>query len=328
MKKKFLVLTAMVLCLAVFAGCGTVPSNNAAPSGNANNAAAPEAWKPVTVTDDLGRSVTIEQEPKNVAVIMGSFADVWQLAGGTMVATVNDAWEDFHLELGSEVKNLGKYNAISTEMLFSVDADLVIASSNTKKQVELKDTLEAAKVPVLYFEINEFSDYLRMLKACTDITGRADLYEKNGTKIQEQIEKIKSAAADAVKTAGAPKVLFIRAAASGIHAKGSTGTVLGPMLKDLGCINIADGSELLDKLSMEVIIKEDPDMIFIVQQGNDDEGTKKTISENLTSNPAWSGLKAVKEDKVYYLEKNLYHLKPNARWAESYDKLEKILYGK
>jgi iron complex transport system substrate-binding protein len=100
------------------------------------------------------------------------------------------------------------------------------------------------------------------------------------------------------------------------------------MLKDLGCINIADGSELLDKLSMEVIIKEDPDMIFIVQQGNDDEGTKKTISENLTSNPAWSGLKAVKEDKVYYLEKNLYHLKPNARWAESYDKLEKILYGK
>ena len=328
MKKKFLVLTAIVLCLAVFAGCVTGPSNNAAPSVNANNAAAPEAWKPVTVTDDLGRSVTIEQEPKNVAVIMGSFADVWQLAGGTMVATVNDAWEDFHLELGSEVKNLGKYNAISTEMLFSVDADLVIASSNTKKQVELKDTLEAAKVPVLYFEINEFSDYLRMLKACTDITGRADLYEKNGTKIQEQIEKIKSAAADAVKTAGAPKVLFIRAAASGIHAKGSTGTVLGPMLKDLGCINIADGSELLDKLSMEVIIKEDPDMIFIVQQGNDDEGTKKTISENLTSNPAWSGLKAVKEDKVYYLEKNLYHLKPNARWAESYDKLEKILYGK
>ena len=250
MKKKFLVLTALMLCLAVLAGCGTVPSNNAAPSGNANNDAAPEAWKPVTVTDDLGRSVTIEQEPKHVAVIMGSFADVWQLAGGTMVATVNDAWEDFHLELGSEVKNLGKYNAISTEMLFSVDADLVIASSNTKKQVELKDTLEAAKVPVLYFEINEFSDYLRMLKACTDITGRADLYEKNGTKIQEQIEKIKSAAADAVKTAGAPKVLFIRAAASGIHAKGSTGTVLGPMLKDLGCINIADGSELLDKLSL------------------------------------------------------------------------------
>ena len=79
---------------------------------------------------------------------------------------------------------------------------------------------------------------------------------------------------------------------------------------------------------MEVIIKEDPDMIFIVQQGNDDEGTKKMISETLTSNPAWSGLKAVKEDKVFQLEKNLYHLKPNARWAEAYEKLEKIIYGK
>ncbi|MBQ1712236.1 MAG: ABC transporter substrate-binding protein, partial [Firmicutes bacterium] len=213
-------------------------------------------------------------------------------------------------------------------MLFSAEADLVIASSNTKKHVELKDTLEAAKVPVLYFEINEFSDYLRMLKACTDITGRPDLYEKNGTKIQAQIEKIKASAAEAAKTSGAPKVLYIRAAASGIHAKGSAGTVLGPMLKDLGCINIADGSELLDKLSMEMIIKEDPDMIFIVQQGSDDEGTKKTISETLTSNPAWSGLKAVKEGRVYYLEKSLYHFKPNARWAEAYEKLEKIIYGK
>ena len=326
MKRMIPALIALALCLAVLAGCGTVPENNAAPSGNANNSA--DAWKPVTVKDDLGRSVTIEQEPARVAVITGSYAEVWLLAGGTIAATVNDAWEDFDLDLGPEVKNLGKYNAVSTEMLFSSDADLVIASGSTKKHVELKDTLEAAGVPVLYFEINEFSDYLRALKACTQITGRPDLYKKNGTKIQEQIEKIKVSAAESAKTSGAPKVLFIRAAASGIHAKGSTGTVLGPMLKDLGCVNIADGSELLDKLSMEMIIKEDPDMIFIVQQGSDDEGTKKTISEALTSNPAWSGLKAVKEGEVHYLEKSLYHFKPNARWAEAYEKLEKIIYGK
>ena len=325
MRNRLTVFAVLILCLAVLAGCGTVPANNGAQPDNVNAA---DAWKPVTVTDDLGRSVVIEQEPKRVAVITGSYAEVWQLAGGTMAATVNDAWEDFHLDLGPEVKNLGKYNAVSTEMLFASEADLVIASSNTKKHVELKDTIEAAKVPVLYFQIDGFSDYLRMLKACTDITGRADLYEKNGLKIREQIEKIKSQAADAAKSQGAPKVLFIRAAASGIHAKGSTGTVLGPMLKDLGCINIADGSELLEKLSMEKIIQEDPEMIFIVQQGNDEEGTKKTISENLTSNPAWSGLTAVKEDRVYYMEKNLYHFKPNVRWAEAYEKLEKILYGK
>ena len=325
MKRRLSVLTALLLCLAVLAGCAASP-NNAASQNNTDNSAA--AWKPVTVTDDLGRSVTIEQEPGRVAVITGSYAEVWLLAGGTIAATVNDAWEDLGLDLGPEVKNLGKFNAVSTEMLFSAEADLVIASSGTKKHVELKDTLEAAKLPVLYFEINEFSDYLRALKVCTDITGRSDLYEKNGTDIQEQIEKIKTSAREAAEAAGAPKVLFIRAAASGIHAKGSSGTVLGPMLRDLGCVNIADGSELLDKLSMEMIIKEDPDMIFIVQQGSDDEGTRKTISETLTSNPAWSGLKAVKEDKVYYLEKSLYHFKPNARWAEAYEKLEKIIYGK
>ena len=104
MKRRILVLTALILCLTVIAGCATASKNDAAAPGNTNNANSADAWKPVTVTDDLGRSVAIDQEPKRVAVITGSYADVWLLAGGTMAATVNDAWEDFHLELGPEVK--------------------------------------------------------------------------------------------------------------------------------------------------------------------------------------------------------------------------------
>ena len=68
---------------------------------------------------------------------------------------------------------------------------------------ELKDTLESARVNVLYFNVNGFEDYLRMLKACTDITGRADLYETNGTEVQAQVEQAKTAAEAALIAAGA-----------------------------------------------------------------------------------------------------------------------------
>ena len=44
------------------------------------------------------------------------------------------------------------------------------------------------------------------------------------------------------------------------------------------------------------------------------------------SNPVWQSLKAVKEGKVYYLEKSLFHNKPNSRFAEAYQKLAAILY--
>ena len=310
---------AAALCVCALAGCGGSANNN-------NAAPAPSGWKEVTVTDDLGRSVTIKEEPKSVVALMGSFADTWVLAGGTLKGAVNDAWEDFKLDLGKDVVNLGKYNAISLEQVFTCEPDLVIGSANTKKQVDLKENLEKSGVQVLYFNVNSFEDYLRMLKVCTDITGRTDLYKQNGEDIAVQVEAAKKAAA--AKADKAPKILFIRAAASVVKAKNSSDTVLGLMLKDLGCINIADGSELLEDLSIEKIIQEDPDMIFITEQGSDHEGAMQSLKNALTGNPAWAGLKAVKEDRVYYMEKRLYQLKPNKLWGQAYEELEKLIYEK
>ncbi len=318
MKKSVKVL-ALLLCIAMLAGCGAGGKEDGNKSGE---------WTPVTVTDDLGREVTFETEPKAVAGMMGSFADTWVLAGGSLKAAVHDAWEDFHLDLPEGTVDLGKYNAISLEQLFGAEVDLVIGSANTKKQVDLKDTLEQAGVKTLYFNVNSFEDYLRMLKVCTTITGRDDLYKTNGTDIEEKIASVKEAALKKASEQGAPKVLFVRAAASTVKAKGSDDTVLGIMLKDLGTTNIADSSSLLEDLSLEVIIQEDPDMIFITEQGSDSEGIKKALGDALTNNPAWAGLTAVKEGRVYYMDKTLYHLKPNARWGEAYEQLAEILYGK
>ena len=50
----------------------------------------------VTFTDALGREVTIPKEPERVAALIGSFADVWMLAGGSVCATAEDA--EFYAE--------------------------------------------------------------------------------------------------------------------------------------------------------------------------------------------------------------------------------------
>ena len=72
---------------------------------------------------------------------------------------------------------------------------------------------------------------------------------------------------------------------------------------------------------------EDPDFIFILLQGNDPERSERAIRENLTDHPAWKDLTAVKEDRVYRLDRNLYQFRPNDRWGEAYEEMEKILYG-
>ena len=123
-----------------------------------------------------------------------------------------------------------------------------------------------------------------------------------------------------------PKVLCLLASTQYLKAKNSSSSVMGGMLRDLGCVNIADSdSSLLENLSIEYILKENPDYIFITQRGDDMEGMKKFVGQYFVDHPLWNELDAVKEGRVYFMEKALYNLKPNHRWGEAYKKLQEIL---
>ena len=163
--------------------------------------------------------------------------------------------------------NLGMTKRLSLEKLFASDPDLILASANTQLNLDWMDTLESAGIPTAYFDVADFQDYLRVLDICTKITGQTALYQENGEAIQQQIDDVIAAAEKRVLSAGtAPKVLSLRASATYIRAKNSTGNVLGEMLAALGCTNIADSDRsLLETLSVEHILLQDPDFIFFVQ---------------------------------------------------------------
>ena len=278
-----------------------------------------------TFSDDLDRIVTVEN-PQRVASLLGSFAQVWYLAGGTICASADDAWEDFDLPLPEDAVNLGMTKELNMEKLFAAEPDFIIASANTAQQVQWQDTLEKTGIPVAYFDVSDFDDYLRMLKICTDITGRPDLYEEKGLAVQTQIEAVIAQSQARLKSKDAPTVLSLRASASSIRAKNSQGNVLGEILRALGCVNIADSDDsLLENLSIEHILQADPDYIFFVQQGDDAQGMAENVQRFMAENPAWGQLTAVKEGRVFYLDKALYGLKPNDRWGEAYEKIESIL---
>lgn len=323
---------AAALCLLLLAGCGAASSGPASSAGGASAAAtAPaDSGAACTFTDDLGREVTLEAAPRRVAALTGSYADIWCTAGGrdTLVASASDAWTDFDLGLGEEVANIGGAMGVSVEELLAAAPDLVLASTNIPSNQEMLPALEAAGVDVAFFSVDTFEDYLRMLEICTGLTGSPEAYQTYGEAVAEEIEAARAWAAAALEEQGPEKVLYIRAAASVVKPKGSSGTVLGEMLADLGCINIADQDQsLLEDLSMEAILAADPDKILIVLQGADPEPAKAQLEGEVLSNPAWQQLTAVREGRVYYMDKDLYHLKPNARWGEAYDHLVEILYG-
>ena len=277
----------------------------------------------VTFTDDLGREVTLAK-PRRVAALIGSFADVWCLAGGqgTLVAAADDSWTQFDLDLPETVENLGAVKEPNVEKLLAAEPDFVLGSTKTAADVELLDLLEQSGIGVAYFDISSFADYLRMLEVCTQLTGCPERYTQYGADVQSQVEQ-----AIARQDGSAPRVLYVRATGSSCKVKNSQGTVLGEMLASLGCVNIADSETgLLETLSMETILAEDPEHIFVVLQGSDTTKAEQTLELSLLSNPAWKELTAVREGRYHVMDQRLYNVKPNARWGEAYEKLADILY--
>ena len=272
------------------------------------------------LVDDRGAAIPAAA-PQRVVSLYGSYAEAWAQAGGTLVGATEDAVSERGMDLGT-AQIIGTTKEPNLEIILALDPDLVILSMDIAPQLSAAEVLEAAGVSCAAFRVDTWQDYARMMDVFTALTGRRDLYETIVPPMEAAIaQTIASAQAQ-----NAPTVLLLRAYSTGVKAKADD-NLAGAMLEDLGCVNIAARQpSLLEELTLEAIVVEDPDCIFISVMGGDEEAALAVVEETLGQNPAWQGLTAVQEGRVYVLPRDLFHYKPNARWAESYAYLYELLF--
>lgn len=306
LKKLFIVF--LIIVFLISGGCN---NNN-----NSNNY--------YTFTDSEGYKVVLEEKPNNVAILFSSFVEVWKLAGGEVNITVGESIErGFSNEAILVDDKAGK--TINIELLISSEPDFVICSSDIAAQVDAANILRDVGIPCALMRIESFDDYLNLLNLCTDILETKEKYETNGRIIQKNIENIlQEIDKELLKN---KKILFIRAASSAksTKAKGTKDHFVCEMLNEIGVKNIADESKiLLDGLNIEEILLQNPDYIFISLMG--DYNTSKEYVDSLIKSEIWMSLDAIKNNKYYYLPKELFHYKPNVKWDVAYRYLVEIIY--
>lgn len=276
-------------------------------------------------TDSAGETIVLEEKPERVAVLFSSFAELWQLAGGKVAVTVGESVERGFVPEGTPLVDDGAGKKIDLERLLIEEPDFVICSGDIAAQAETAETLMELDIPAAQFVIESFSDFLDVLKICTTITGDEAAFERYGTQQEEAIDTILTE-----NSFEGVDILFIRAGSSArsVKAKTSEDHFAAEMLKELGTHNIADDSLLedavvSDTLSIEYILQEDPDYIFFTAMG-DEEASRSFVKEMLQED-TWKSLTAVREGQYAFLEKELFHFKPNGRWAEAYKTLADLL---
>ena len=250
---------------------------------------------------------------------------MWSLAGGEVSVTVGESVERGICEEGVSLVDSGAGKSINLDLLISYKPDLVICSADVAAQVSVAEVLREAGIPCAQFRVESFLDYLSVLSVMTDITGNKDAYRVYGTEQKERIDDLLSE----ISPENKKTMLFVRAGttAKATKAKRSEDHFAAKMLEELGVYNIADSAKvLLDGLSIEDILREDPDYIFITTMGN--EELSRNYMDSLLDDSVWQSLDAVKNGNYYYLPKDLFQFKPNGKWYEAYYALWEILYEK
>ena len=274
-------------------------------------------------TDALERNVALPLKPSRVVSLFGSFAEVWELAGGTLVGVSSDALSEERIHNSPDAEVLGSNHQPNLELLLALEPELVMLSADLTEHIQLSEQLTDAGIAHYYLKIETFEDYVRELRVCTMLTDRDDLYKHNGTDIQADIDGIRALLA--TQESEKPLVLLLRAMGSGAKAKAED-IMAGAMLQEMGAEHLASRyPSLLDDLSMEIILQDDPEYLFVLPMG-DTEKSLAAFQAQMDDNPAWQSLTAVAEDRLIVLPKDLFHFKPNARWGEAYVYLANILY--
>lgn len=300
----------------------------------------------VVVTDDAvtfsdasvtdGGTITIAKNPEKTLNLYASFTTLWYEAGGTVIGCIggSSSVELYREYIGRDITQDEGVTVVATssagknwdvETIIEMNPDLIICSTAMSGYSTIQAPAAAAGIPLIAVSYDDFSDYLKWFKVFCNINGQPELWDSIAMKaLDEVLDVLLEAPAE-----DNPTVFSMFSGSNSLQANTSN-TVVGGMIDALNAVNIVDtwenttGAERLD-INLETVFAADPDII-IVQCHAGAEAAQAQVEELYGDNPVWQSLDAVKNGRVYYLEKTLFHNKPNSRFAEAYQKLAEILY--
>ena len=308
MKKLLLGSIALVMIVLALAGCGKSTSSSSATT------------KELTFN---GQTYTVPKDPQKIAVLSNSVLSMLYAVDGKAISRVNTT-DSLPPEIEA-LPALGQTANINMEQLLGLNPDLVLGLENQHKKYEAQ--LQSSKIPTVLINYDGIKDNVPLLTFLGELTNHQDKAKTVIATYENNIAKVK----DAVKGQQPARVAVLRATGKGVTAE-TDAAITASMVKELGMTNVVTSH--LDKTttdktvpySLETLAADDPDIIFVVTMGKEEEITK-AMKKAMTDNPAWANLKAVQNNRVVYLPSKLFLLNPGLQTPEAMSRLVKEAYG-
>lgn len=274
----------------------------------------------LTLKDAAGRQVVLASKPERVVSLSPSYLGMIDAVGGKIVGRATSKVGIIPDSMQA-VPEVGLVFNINMENLVALKPDLVLAGRNQhEKFVPL---LESNKINVIEFDAKTFDEVKQTVKILGDIYGSPAKAKAENELLDKQISAITSKLPNDKK-----RIVIMHATASSVTVEGSH-SIAGCVSDILGFENVAaaalNGKSDKTSYSMESLVGQNPDLIFITSMGKAEE-IENRLRMDFKKNPAWNSLAAVQQGKVYVLPEKLFLLNPGLRYPEAVKYMAQQVY--
>jgi len=270
----------MVVAGALLTGCGT------ATAVKKTDTAVTSAF-PVTVTDDAGRSVTIDSRPEHIVSlapanteIVYSLDEMDRLVGVT-------TYDDYPASV-KDIAKVGDFTTPNLEAIAALDPDVVLVTTGV--QADVIDKLEKLGATVVAIDPQTLDGVYTSIGTVGAVLGEKQKAADVVSGMKSDLAKIQ----DAVGTETVP--CFVEIAQNPLYTAG-TGTLLDDLIKQAGGRNVVTQAGYVG-YSLEQLLTDDPE-VYLATKGS------MSAPGELAKRSGYSALSAVKNDRVAVLDDNL-----------------------
>ncbi|MFD1884156.1 ABC transporter substrate-binding protein [Paenibacillus wenxiniae] len=322
MNARYLGLSALLIC--ALTGCSQSPSSGTAPT---QATAAAATGQSVTVTDFAGRIVQLQHAPQRIVALSNGEVDIVYALGGSVVGrpTSNNGAP---VKAAEQAQTIGSTHELDLEKVALLQPDIVLGNSPmNEKDIPAVESIGAKMV---LSSANSVADIQRQITLLGGLLAKEDRAKQLNEQLDQHIASLSDRTRTDTQAAAKPNVLLVYGA-PGTYMAALPNSLSGNILELAGGNNIAADLPGLQsfpqyaQLSTERVVAADPDYVFIMTHGNSAE-VKAGFLKEMQDNPAWSSVKAVKQNQVEVLPSDLFGTNPGTRVTEALDQMHHLLY--
>jgi iron complex transport system substrate-binding protein len=301
------------LLLAAVLGACAAPATPAPTQPPAATATA----TPLTLTDGLGRQVTLAGPAQRIVTLAPSNTEILFALGAGRQMAGRDELSTYPPE-AQDVASIGStYGALNTEVIVSLKPDLVLlAEVNTPENVK---TLEDLGLNVYYLSNpTDFEGLYANLLTVGQLAGRTAEAEALAAELRGRVDAV---LAKTQAVTERPKVFYeIDATDPTKPFTVGPGTFMDTLLTLAGGENV--GAALASpypQISSEELVKQNPALILL------GDAAYGVTPESVAARPGWEALAAVQNNQIVAFDDNLVS-RPGPRLVEGLETLARLLH--